>query len=148
MTSQIMEFSKIETEASEWLVAMSDRTVSLEQRNQFEMWLRADPDHARIYRVQKAAWSAIARMPYLLDESAAAHEEAPLSAPALGEGELPSGKERVLNSLRVRNFALAAALVIALVGGAFLAESNGVFGRPDEFETTTAEVKDVKLDDG
>src|SRR5690349_7390940 len=63
------DFSKIEVEASEWLVTMSDRRVSLEDRARFEAWLAMDAEHAKVYEVQKSAWSAIASMPHLLEET-------------------------------------------------------------------------------
>jgi transmembrane sensor len=136
MSPRPAAFSRVETEASEWLVAMSDRTVSLKQRNQFEAWLRADPEHVRIYQVQKAAWSAVGDMRHLLDEM----PEASISS-------LSTLGVRVF-SPRARYFALAAVLLVALVGGGFLAERLSLFSRPDGFETTTAQVKDVKLEDG
>jgi len=117
--------AQIEIEASEWLVAMSDRTVSLEQRVRFEDWLRANPEHARVYRAQKAAWGAIGSMRHLLDDS--------VGTPSR------SG---------TRHFAMAAAVLAVLIGAAFLAQHLGSFGFRSQYETATGQVRDLKLEDG
>lgn len=117
--------SRIEAEASEWLVALSDRTVSLEQSTRFEAWLRASPEHARVYRVQKAAWGAIGSMRHLMDDSVAG----------------PS-------STHTRYFAVAAALLVVLIGAGFLAQRLPVFGARNQFETVTGQVRNLVLEDG
>jgi transmembrane sensor len=116
--------SQIEDEASEWLAVMNDRAVTLEQRTRFEAWLRADPENARIYGVQKAAWSAIGGMRHLLDDVSA--------QPAAG----------------ARHFALVAALLAVLVGGVFLTQRLHFLAPVNQFETATAQVEEVELEDG
>src|SRR5687768_10267295 len=97
MSANRLEYSKAEIEASEWIAVMSDRTVSLEQRAQFQAWLRKDQEHGRVYRVQRAAFQAIGGMAHLLEE----------------ERKAPAGLDtprRVFG----RYAALAAALVLAI----------------------------------
>ncbi|MBS0419822.1 MAG: FecR family protein [Proteobacteria bacterium] len=118
--------SRIEVEASEWLVAMNDPAVSLEQRGRFAAWLRANPEHARVYRAQKAAWSAIGNMCHLLEDD-----------------------NRVTPSQsHTRYFAMAAALVAVLLGAAFFAQHLQSFGARSQYETATGQVRDLKLEDG
>jgi len=160
MTNRAQDFSRIEVEASEWLVAMSDRSVSLEERSRFEAWLSTDPEHERIYQIQKTAWSTVARMPQLLDETS------PLDASLLRHSPLqPAGREitgfdrqpeglagflegeKVLGAPRMKYFALAAALALITIG-LFLARNQFPFFKTgDAFETSVAQVKDVKLSD-
>lgn len=122
-------FSKIEVEASEWLVAMSDRTVSLDECARFEAWLNADPEHERIYRTQKSAWQAVATMPHLQDS--------------------PIGKSppNILRQINFKYAALAASLSIVLLGTVFFTNPLSLFGNT-EYETTVAQIKDIKLEDG
>ena len=130
-------FSKAEIEASEWLVTLSDRTVSLQQRAEFETWLAADPENERVYQTQKSAWTAVAGMPHLLDEAGSASSSSPLSRFRQGFG------------VRVPALALAAGIVLAALAIWFFAiEPHGFFNAPGEFATATAQVKDVRLEDG
>jgi transmembrane sensor len=129
MTRQARTFSTVEVEASEWLIAMSDRTVSLDQRARFEAWLNADPEHGRIYQAQKTAWSAVAHMPQLMDE------------PAQTE------VRRVAAGQRLKVFALAAAAVLVVLA-VFFRDQIPLLPHGDAYETATAQVKDVMLSDG
>lgn len=124
-------FSRIEIEASEWLVAMSDRTVSLEERAKFESWLKADPEHARIYGAQKSAWHATARMPHLLEEALAS--------------ELPVSSSRHSPSWYA---AIAASFALVALAGVLAVSHFGWPWRGTQYETAAAQVKDVKLEDG
>jgi len=117
--------ARIEAEASEWLVIMSDRTVSLEQRTVFEAWLRANPEHGRIYRIQKAAWGALGTMRHLMDDSVAG----------------PSRSHS-------RYFAMAAAVLAVLIGASFLAQRLQVFATRSQYETAAGQVRDLALEDG
>lgn len=120
----------MEIEASEWLVAMSDRTVSLDRHAEFQAWLRQDPEHERVYGVQKAAFHAVSGMPHLLEEERSAKTNA--------------------IAVQRRNWRYVAAASVMLVLGAaiFAASSFFGFGAGSDFETATAQVKDVRLDDG
>jgi transmembrane sensor len=124
-------FSRIEVEASEWLVAMSDRTVSLEQHARFAAWLNADPERERIYRAQKSAWQAAARMPHLLEATAA-----------------PRQSTAVSKWFSLRHAALAASLALVIAGGLFFADRASLLSRQREFATTVGQVKDIRLKDG
>jgi transmembrane sensor len=134
--------SRIEAEASEWLVALRDRTVSLDQRMRFEAWLRADPEHVRVYQTQRAAWSAVGGMRHLLDVTAVSELE------LLRSAKEESGRAVRLPLPRARHFAVAAGLLAVLVGGFFLTQRLQLFGPQRQFDTTTAQLKNVKLEDG
>jgi transmembrane sensor len=123
---------QIETEAGEWLVKMSDRLVSIDQRAQFDAWFAADPEHAQAYRRQRGILQLAGTCADLLEEARA---------------------ERTLadESHRKRlSYAGAAAASIALVVGAdlFGGWELGWFSKRDRFETVVAQVKDIRLKDG
>ncbi len=131
-------FSPIEVQASEWLVTLHDRTVSLEQRTRFAAWLAADPEHARIYGVQKSAWAALAGMPHLLDNEQAAETW----QDSRGEGPLQKSQ---LQRYRL-SFAAAAGVLLA-VAALVLASWPDV--RPDgSYATQVGQIKDIRLEDG
>jgi transmembrane sensor len=116
------EFSSVEIEASEWLVTMSDRSVSLEDRARFETWLAASPQHERVYRAQKSAWSAVAHMPHLLEDA----------------GRRSAVRRPVV-------VAVAASLALVAVTAVILFHAG--YGAI-RYATQVAQIKDVRLDDG
>jgi len=121
------KFSGIEVQASEWLVAMNDRTVSAEERGRFESWLATDPEHERIYKAQESAWAAMPEMPHLL------------SAPRMGWR----------SARRVMILApIAAAAGIIAVTVFLLHDRLPFLTKNREFITEVAQIKDMKLDDG
>jgi transmembrane sensor len=124
---------QIEAEASEWLVAMSDRMVSAEQRNQFDIWLRANPEHARVYRAQETAWGALGNMRHLLDDSDGLDAGARAAGPSWAN---------------TRHFSIAAALLLLLMGATLFAYRLQSFGLPSRYETGTGQVRELKLEDG
>ncbi len=145
------DFSPVEIEASEWLLAMNDRSVSLQDRAHFEAWLAADPEHERIYRLQKSAWSAVAAMPELLHELR--EEEArPISRitaiPAVSRRNRISA--RTMRAALAATVALCAVALVVLTGGAprLVAYAERLFSPSDTFATAVAQIKDVQLEDG
>jgi transmembrane sensor len=127
MSVERRAFSSIEEQASEWLVLLSERTVSLDARARFQDWLRADPEHARVYEAQKAAFHVASGMGHLLEET---------------QAEIAS------HSRNYRLAAIAAGVVVALLLGAFSAHRLGWLGGVRPFETRVAQVKDIELADG
>lgn len=127
MVKQRRIFSRIECKASEWLVAMSDRTVSLEQRLHFETWLNADAEHQRVYEAQKAAWTAVTRMRSVFGEA--------------------SGESRSRDrSRRAAGFAIAASLALVAVG-LFIGYRISSFNADPIYATSIGQVRDIKLSD-
>lgn len=127
MVKQRPTFSRIECEASEWLVAMSDRTVSLEQRLRFESWLNADAEHERIYQAQKTAWTAVKRMRQVFGDTVS---------------ELQPRERR----LKATPFAMAASLALVAVG-LFVGNGAALFNADESYATQVGQVKDIKLSD-
>jgi transmembrane sensor len=144
MSNRAQTFSRIEIEASEWLVAMSDKTVSLDERSRFEAWLSADPEHERIYQVQKKAWSAVAHMPHLLERTSAMFSDAEKSAASASD--LPLEPSR--RGPPALSFALAAALALVAIGLFVIKNPFALFKASSAIETGAAQVKDFKLNDG
>jgi transmembrane sensor len=123
MSKRARAFSRIEVEASEWLVALSDRAVSAEQRARLEAWLNADPEHKRVFQVQQSVWSAVAQMPVL---------STPSSRPKASPGKI---------------FALAAALTLVALGALFR-DRIPLLKPGTDYETRVAEVSNLELADG
>lgn len=149
MSKSARTFSRIEVEASEWLVGMSDRTVSLDRRARFEAWLAADPEHERVYKTQKLAWSAVAGMPQLFDETNSASKHPQRSASTIHAGSTQSVHHStvVRGTAASRILALAAAVVLITTGVVFRNQIPRL-GAGEAYETTVAQVKDVRLNDG
>jgi transmembrane sensor len=142
MSQQPAAGSQIESEASEWLLAMQNRTVSAEQRHQFNTWLRASPEHERVYRAQEIAWGAIGNMRHLLDDSDGLY---------LGRlHSLHNEQSRAPGSpsTYTRHLATAAALLLIFLGATLLAPRLPWFSSQSQFATTTGQMRDLKLEDG
>ncbi|WP_129774440.1 FecR family protein [Peristeroidobacter soli] len=120
-------FSRIEEEASEWLVILSDPSASSQQRDRFAAWLSADAEHERVFQAQRAAWSMIGGMGHLIDEVP--------TSPA------PSATRRAWP------LAAAAAVVVAVIG-ALLFRVGVPLLTGERFSTEVAQLKEVTLDDG
>lgn len=125
------EFSQVEVEASEWIATLSDRTVSLAQRARFQAWLKQDPQHEQVYRIQRAAFEAVGGMSHLLEKNRA--------APAVVAAS--DGRRR-------RFVSLAAGLVLAIGAGLLVANQSGWLADAGLYETGTAQVRNVRLADG
>jgi transmembrane sensor len=123
--------TRAEIEAAEWLTTLNQRLVTLEQRTRFEEWLRADPEHARAYERSKSVFQVASSLSTMLEETI---EE--------------DRRERESRRRRMRNVAMAASLVLSVGAAFFLAREFDWPGRGDRFETSTAQVKDVQLEDG
>jgi transmembrane sensor len=123
--------TRAEREAAEWLTILNQKLVTLDQQTQFERWLAADAEHARAYERGKGILQLTSEFSDLLAE-AREHENI----------------ARDSRRSRLRYVALAASLVLA-VGLTFLAAREfGWFGLGNQFETSTAQVKDIQLEDG
>lgn len=148
----------IGTEAAEWLLTMNGRTVSLQDRARFEAWLAADPEHARVYRAQRRAWTMLAGMPHLLEEavSGAAQAPAAVAMPASGiaradrSGEA-SGRSGAIavrpRARRLLRLGIAACLVLGILGSSPLWRPLLPFGER-VYRTGIAQVRDIALEDG
>ncbi len=141
----------IEAAASEWLVKMSERALSPQERAQFEGWLAADPEHQRVYRAQQRAWIAIAALPHLLDETLAgtgwsAHREGQEEDRAAAL-VVVRPRPRPQRRRRMWAVAIAACLLLAAIGAWSRWVPMMPFG-PQVHETSIARVKDITLEDG
>src|SRR5688500_1637514 len=63
--------TRAEIEAGEWLTALSQRLVSIDQRTEFETWLKSSPEHARVYEAAKEVSHVASTCTDLLDEARA-----------------------------------------------------------------------------
>ncbi len=118
-------------EAGEWLTIMSQRLVSIDQRNEFQAWLEADPEHVRAYEAGKDLFQNAGACADLLKE-ARAEETALLE----------------LRRKRLRYAGMAAGAVLAASAALFAARELSWSWPGRGFETVTGQVKDVQLDDG
>jgi transmembrane sensor len=123
--------TRAEIEAGEWLATMSQRLVTIDQRNEFEAWLKASPEHARAYETGKDVFQLATTCSDLLADTRA--EE---------EAEFQSRRKRLKYSV------VAAGVIVALSAVFFAGQEFSWFGSGKKFETSTAQVKDFRLDDG
>lgn len=129
--STSLVFSRVEEEASEWLVTLSESGVSSEDRCRFNDWLAADPEHERVFRAQQDAWTMVGEMGHLLEQ------DEPVSA----------APEQTRSPVK-RSWALAAAAAIAaLIGVLWFQHGTSLLGG-EQFATQVAQLREVKLDDG
>lgn len=54
-----LDSNAVRRQAIAWLVSKQSGAFSAEERQAFERWLAADPDHSRIYRQIEAAWMGL-----------------------------------------------------------------------------------------
>lgn len=123
--------TQAEVEAGEWLAMMSQRLVTIDQRKQFENWLKANPEHARAYETGNEVFQMAATCSDLLEETRA--EEAAV---------------RKSRRRKLKYSAVAASALVALGAIFFAVRDFSGFGLGKKFETSTAQVKDFQLDDG
>lgn len=113
-------------EASGWFIDFNEGELDAAAREQFHQWLRRSPEHVRAYIEIAAAWEDSSRLnpPQTLDidaliaQASAEHNIIPLSSHARRGGE--SGRTptqgEVPNSTRRMRFAVAAAVLLAVIG--------------------------------
>lgn len=114
-------------EALEWLVRIHSGHASDGIRADCDAWRRRSPAHDRAYRTAESLWMDIGRVP------------SPDSTPS------PKGSHR-----RSRRTAWALAACLALITGALLMESVGVWLRAvtADHQTGVGELRTVTLEDG
>lgn len=121
-----------EDAAAEWVVIMSAPVVSAHVERQFDLWIRADPDHARLYADLLATWHSEALPPAL--ETQGRVDRRRIWSRQLG---------------LIAGGAIAAGLVIGLVGAKVplpFAPESAVY--TTAIATGGGEFQDVALPDG
>ncbi len=120
--------TKAEREASGWIVRIKAHDASDRDRQDFQAWLDADPEHARAYAHMERTWSVVASLQHLKG-SAAANERAPRHrrwlSPAL---------------------AIAASACLAIGGLYWFTRTPAPTGV--HYATAPAEVRTIELADG
>ena len=135
--------NQILEEASTWFVELNEGRVTDKVREQFSDWLRASPEHVRAYLQISALW---ADAPLL--GKGAEDVEALIARTRAAGNVVRVGKDRQPLSVRSRRFvtplrsALAASLVLVVIGITFWLQQRGVY------ETAIGEQRSLTLADG
>lgn len=140
-------FTNVEVEASEWLVFLDKNVVAPDDRARFEAWLGADPEHERVFRRQKSAWSVVPSLAGLEDIEA-------LMAPGWAERLLAASRRAgqsigaILSRPLVPAAGLAAAALVVIMLLTIERGSETILPVEPDFATALAEVRDLTLSDG
>lgn len=154
---------QISEEAAEWLVEFRSGDIDAEGRRAFDAWVRASPEHLRAFIEMAALWreagSVDAERAVSIDDlmARAATEsnivivggrEPASDTPSINEahGLPPSLGRAPVRSRRIRRFAAAAALVLALVGTALFFKT--AFHKEPVYTTDVGEQRTMRLTDG
>jgi len=151
--------NQIYDEATEWLVKHREGDLSPQDKGQFDSWLRASPQHMRAYLEMSAIWEDL---PAVVADGQPTPQELIDSANSDGNvhrlsdtnhrdnrvadahralpGAALGGTKR---GLRARLFSLAAALLLAIVGGAYWYELER-----NTYTTDIGEQRSIVLADG
>jgi transmembrane sensor len=142
---------QISEEASEWFVEFRLGEADARARADFAAWIRTSPEHLRAYLEVASLWSQAGSLGVHrdLDSDAlialACTEDnvIPLELAAAQNVPRRPGDRRIA---RLRWLGLAAALVLAVLGGAIM--SFGLAGRGTVYATTVGERRVLRLEDG
>jgi transmembrane sensor len=137
----------ISEQAAEWFVEFRTGDVDATSRSEFDAWMRASPEHLRAYVEVAAIWSESgslrAQSQLDTDELIALARSERAAAPIVA---LPGVERAVRGSFRRKYISLAAALLLALTGGALLTSYQ--LYRAPEYSTEVGEQRSFMLSDG
>ncbi len=154
---------QIHEEAAEWWVHFNTQMTDAAARREFDQWLRASPEHIRAYIELSPLWhdsASLAEVNTLSREEliALGTRQATTVAPFPAKSEIGAitkldtslafaGDRRLRRLFRRRRMLTAAAAVlVALAASGLLYRSHSSGSR--HFQTETAEVRAVTLEDG
>ena len=134
------EEEAIAEQAHRWFMRRTENDLAPEDEAQFEIWLQQDPRHRALYAQAHGVWGAAARMGHLRrDEGGArdAEKDAVDMRP-------PWARRNVATVVG----GVAAALALVITGSTMLLTTPREHVDEPYFATTTAEIREVALDDG
>ena len=120
--------TEAERQASGWIVRIKAHDVTERERQEFEAWRNADPEHAKAFAKMERTWSVVASLKHLKGRAAANESTPPRrswAAPAL---------------------AIAASALLAIGGLYWFTRTPAPAG--DHYATAPAEVRTIELADG
>jgi len=145
--------SDIQQQASEWLIAFSEEEVDTAGQQDFVRWLQKSPQHVATYLRIAAVWELagdLRERPGIdvnamieRAHAAEASEGGEAAGPAVSAEEMRPPRKNF--TLRPR-FAVAACMLLLIVGGALLAPM--LWTHAPAFATRAAEQRTVQLSDG
>ncbi len=124
---------RIDFQASEWVVLMSDRTLTGPEAEAFEAWLLSDPRHGPAWQSFEAVWATIPALDGLAADVSFIDEPVSPILPRRWR-------------LAPRALAAVAASITVLVGA--LTMTNFVPSAPQSFQTGLSESRLITLQDG
>jgi transmembrane sensor len=137
----------VRQEAIEWLISFCEGEMNPHQCGEFEVWLKASPEHVRAYLQVSAFWEAAGNLnrarqsvDELVRRAAAQHDIIPFDRARFARDSRPAD-----SSARRRYFAIAAGVVLAVLLGGM-----AVFwqlSRPPVYATQVGEERTIRLAD-
>ena len=143
--------AQIIDEAAAWFVEMGDAEVSAAARNEFNVWLRASPEHVRAYLQISALWddvpmlgrAAVLTPQEMLDRARPDANVVPLGPAIRAERAGPRLTRMPKRRSRSPVVTLAASILLALLGcGLWIQWRHGMY------TTGLGEVRTITLADG
>lgn len=143
--------AQIIDEAAAWFVEMGDAEVSAAARNEFNVWLRASPEHVRAYLQISALWddasmlgrAAVLTPQEMLDRARADVNVVPLGLAIRAERAGSDLTRMPKRRSRAPAMTLAASILLALLGcGLWIQWRQGMY------TTGLGEVRTITLADG
>jgi transmembrane sensor len=121
--------TEAERQASDWIVRMNAEDVSAKEREAFNAWLSADPEHAKAYAALQRTWDKIAGNPAL-------------------KGRVPANDaEPTRRSWGAPALAIAASALLAIGALAWFARGPDTIAA-QQVETGPGELRTLTLADG
>lgn len=143
--------AQIIDEAASWFVEMGEVEVSPAARNEFNVWLRASPEHVRAYLQISALWddvpllgrASVLTPQELLERAGADANVVPFGSAASAARPESSPSRMPKRRWRSPAVTLAACILLALVGGGLWIQ-----WRHGMYTTGIGEVRTITLADG
>jgi transmembrane sensor len=121
--------TEAEREASGWIVRIKAHDVTKRERQEFETWVNANPEHAKAYAKLERTWAVVASMQHLKGQ-VAANESAPKRS-----------------TWRAPAMAIAASALLAIGAFAWFAQQPPAV-TAQQVETAPGELRTITLADG
>ncbi|WEK00229.1 MAG: FecR domain-containing protein [Candidatus Sphingomonas phytovorans] len=128
------EQDQIDLRASEWVVLLSDRTLTDDEEAEFSHWLAADPRHRIAWQMFENLWATIPALPGLADAPPADHDSLGASEPS--RFRVPVSRRAVT----------ALAAVAAVFAGILVVPT--LLDREQSYRTGVSQTQLITLEDG
>ena len=127
-------------EAHLWFMRRTENSLTPDDEEQFQTWLKQDPRHRALYAQAHGVWGAAAQMGHLRDRESDSID--------VDVADTASRSRAFRRSVGVVVTGAAAAFALILIGANVFLTAPGDQADEPYFATATAEIREVALDDG